>query len=177
MAIRLNADDFWEFSLALYCREAVAASCLSQQDRRGADVNLILAICWLARSGYSTSEAAMVAARAATANWSDTILKPLRVIRRRLGAEFAEVPAADRQSIKHGLLSIELECERISQQKIVAALADLVGPLSTEPARDLAAAGLDLYLGQLSEERDEQDQTDLDAILACLHAAPLFGTD
>lgn len=168
MAIRLNAEDFWGFSLALYCREAVAAACLSLQERRGADVNLLLAICWLARSGYLASDVALSAAQEAAAPWSDAVLKPLRLIRRRLGSEFDEVSAADRQSIKHGLLAVELEGEKISQQKIVAALEAHVGALNTDPARDLAAKGLDLYLGQLTDSRDAQDQTDLDAILACL---------
>jgi uncharacterized protein (TIGR02444 family) len=164
----LNADDFWEFSLALYCREAVAAACLSLQDRRRADVNLILAICWLARSGYSLNDEALAAAEEATAIWSDAVLKPLRFIRRRLGSEFEEVAAADRQSIKHGLLSVELECERISQQKIVAALADHTGALSARPGRDLAASGLDLYLGRLTDVRDARDQADVEAVLAGL---------
>jgi uncharacterized protein (TIGR02444 family) len=168
LAIRLNADDFWEFSLALYCREAVAVACLSLQDRRGADVNLILAVCWLARSGYLTSEAALNAARQATDPWSEGILKPLRLVRRRLGAEFEEVAAADRQSLKHGLLAVELEAERVSQQKIAGAMAAHVGALSSEPARGLATAGLDLYLRQLTNTPDAQDRTDLEAILAGL---------
>lgn len=168
MAIRLNADDFWEFSLAFYCREAVANACLSLQDRRGADVNLILAICWLARSGYTTSDAAIAAGLAATGSWSDAVLRPLRAVRRRLGAEFPEVAANDRQSIKHGLLSVELEAERISQQKIVAALAEHMNGLSTESARGLAAIGLDLYLGRLVAEPDTQDRADMDAVLTAL---------
>jgi uncharacterized protein (TIGR02444 family) len=162
----LNAEDFWAFSLALYCREAVAAACLSLQERRGADVNLLLAICWLARSGYLASDVALSAAQEATAPWTDAILKPLRFIRRRLGAEFDAVPAADRQSIKHGLLAVELEGEKVSQQKIVAALENHVGTLNTEPARELAAKSLDIYLGQLTTGRNAQDQLDLDAILA-----------
>ena len=168
MAIRLNADDFWEFSLALYCREAVASACLSLQDRRGADVNLILAICWLARSGYTANDAAIEAGLAATGPWSDAILRPLRAVRRRLGAEFPDVAANDRQSIKHGLLSVELEAERVSQQKIVGALAEHMDGLSTEPARGLAAIGLELYLARLVAEPDAQDRADLDAVLAAL---------
>lgn len=168
MAIRLNADDFWEFSLALYCREAVAAACLSLQDRRGADVNLLLAICWLARSGYLASDTALSAAQEATAPWSEAILKPLRHIRRQLGDGFDEVHAADRQSIKHGLLAVELEGEKISQQKIVAAIEVHVGSLSTEPARDLATTGLYLYLDRLTDTREVQDEADLEAILVCL---------
>ncbi|MBK8158597.1 MAG: TIGR02444 family protein [Rhodospirillaceae bacterium] len=164
----MNADDFWEFSLALYCREAVAAACLSLQDRRGADVNLILAVCWLARSGYLASEGALNAACLATESWSEGVLKPLRSIRRRLGAEFEEVAAADRQSLKHGLLAVELEAERVSQQKIVSALAAHVGARSSEPARGIAARGLDSYLTLLTNAPDARDRTDLDAILATL---------
>ncbi|WP_374651386.1 TIGR02444 family protein [Dongia sp.] len=164
----MNPDDFWEFSLALYCREAVANACLSLQERRGADVNLILAICWLARSGYAVRETAIESALAAIAPWSEAILRPMRTIRRRLGAEFAEVGANQRQSIKHGLLSVELEAERISQQKIVAVMADHLDGLSTEPARGLAAVGLDLYLARLAAENHAQDRADRDAILAGL---------
>lgn len=166
MAIRLNADDFWEFSLALYCREAVANACLSLQDRRGADVNLMLAICWLARSGYTVSDAALESGLAATASWAESILRPLRAVRRSL-ASFAEVDANDRQSIKHGLLAVELEAERISQQKIVAALAEHMNGLSTEPARNVAAIGLDLYAAKLGAG-EPQDRADLDTILAAL---------
>lgn len=167
MAIRLNADDFWEFSLALYCREAVAQACLSLQDRRGADVNLILAICWLARSGYAVSDLALENALGAVASWSDTILKPLRAVRRQLGG-FPDVPVADRQSIKHGLLSVELEAEKIAQQKIVTALAEHLPHLSADPPRLLAGIGLDLYLGRLFTEAGEQDSSDRDTIIAAL---------
>jgi len=166
LAIRLNADDFWEFSLALYCREAVANACLSLQDRRGADVNLVLAICWAARSGYAVSDAALASGLAATAPWSDSILRPLRAVRRSL-LSFAEVDADDRQSIKHGLLAVELEAERVSQRKIVAALAEHMNGLSTEPARNVAAIGLDLYAAKLGAT-EPADRADFDAILAAL---------
>ncbi|MBI2256713.1 MAG: TIGR02444 family protein [Proteobacteria bacterium] len=166
MAIRLNADDFWEFSLALYCREAVAQACLALQDRRGADVNLVLAICWLARSGYAVNAAALESGLAATARWSDAILRPLRAVRRQL-TNFADVAANDRQSIKHGLLSVELEAERVSQQKIVAALAAHMNGLSTEPPRGLAAVGLDLYAAKLGA-MEPQDRADFDTILSAL---------
>jgi len=166
LAIRLNADDFWEFSLALYCREAVANACLSLQDRRGADVNLLLAICWLARSGYAVSDAALESGLSATSVWSESILRPLRAVRRSV-ASFAEVNANDRQSIKHGLLAVELEAERVSQQKIVAALAEHMNGLSAEPARNVAAIGLGLYAIKLSAG-EPQDRADLDTILGAL---------
>ncbi len=166
MAIKLNANDFWEFSLAFYCREAVANACLSLQDRRGADVNLTLAICWLARSGYVVNDVALASGLAATVPWSDAILRPLRAIRRRL-THFDDVTAAERQSIKQGLLSVELEGERISQQKIMAALAEHVSSLNPEPARKVAAIGLDLYAARLGAV-EPQDHADLETILTAL---------
>lgn len=168
MAIRLSAEDFWSFSLALYCRAPVAQACLALQDRRGADVNLLLAICWLASRGYQAGDAALSAAALAVAPWNDAILKPLRLVRRQLGAEFEELEKADRQSIKHSILSVELECERVAQQKITAALEPHVGQFSHEPARDLAAAGLGRYMAVLPGIRDAADAVDIDVILAQL---------
>ncbi|MBL8711245.1 MAG: TIGR02444 family protein, partial [Rhodospirillaceae bacterium] len=146
MATRLNAEDFWTFSLALYCRPPVATACLSLQDRRGVDVNLILAICWLATRGQVAGAEAQAAAIAAVAPWNKAVLKQLREVRRGIDAAFAEVEKTDRQSIKHGLLSVELECERVAQQKILVALEPLVEAGGGTTPRVLAKAGLALYL-------------------------------
>ena len=166
MAIRLNAEDFWAYSLALYCRQPVAQAGLSLQDRRGADVNLLLAICWLATKGYAVKHEALSAATEAVATWNAAILHPLRQVRRRFPADFPEVGKADQQSIKHGILSVELECERVAQQKIVAALEPLIADLSGAPARELAAASFPVYLAQLGTPDNASDQADIAAILA-----------
>ena len=166
MAIRLNAEDFWAYSLALYCRQAVASACLALQDRRGADVNILLAIGWLATKGYAVKAEALSAATEAVAPWNAAILHPLRQVRRRLPIDFPEVGKTDQQSIKHGILSVELECERVAQQKIAAALEPLIADLSRAPARELAAGGLELYLTQLNAALDATDANDLAAILS-----------
>lgn len=166
MAIRLNAEDFWAYSLALYCRQTVASACLALQERRGADVNLLLAICWLATKGYVVKAEALGAAEVAVAPWNTTILQPLRQVRRRLPTDFPETAQADRQSIKHGILSVELECERVAQRKIVAALEPLMADLDGAPARDLAAASFSLYLAQLATPDVALDQANIAAILA-----------
>lgn len=168
MATRLNADDFWKFSLALYCREAVAAACLSLQDRRGADVNLLLAICWLASSGYAVDATAIAAAAAAVSGWADGVLKPLRAVRRSLGAGFPEFAPGDRQEVRHDIMAVELECERLAQQRIAAAFAGHVAGMQAEPPRLLARGGLDTYLASLIAEPEAQDQADLDVLLASL---------
>jgi uncharacterized protein (TIGR02444 family) len=168
LAIRLSAEDFWSFSLALYCRASVAQACLSLQERRGADVNLLLAVCWLASRGYETSDAALTAATEAVTPWNEAVLKSLRQTRRRLGNEFSDIEKSDQQSIKHGILSVELECERVAQRLIAMALEPHVSALSHGPARDLAAGGLQRYIGQLTGPTETQDAADQAAIIAQL---------
>lgn len=165
MGIRLSPDDFWSFSLALYCRAPVAQACLSLQDRRNADVNLLLAICWLGSRGYEVSLDALSAAADAVAPWNEAIIKPLRGARRRLATDFEDVANGDQDSIKHGILSVELECERVAQQKIAAALEPHMVDLSHASPRDLAATGLDRYLAQLVGVPDGQDRADMTVIL------------
>lgn len=168
MGIRLSAEDFWSFSLALYCRAPVAQACLSLQDRRNADVNLLLAICWLGSRGYEMGVDALHAAAGAVAPWNEAMIKPLRGARRRLAADFADVAKADQDAIKHGVLSVELECERVAQQKIVAALEPHIADLSHANPRELAATGFDRYLAQLAGVPDQQDRADMAVILGQL---------
>lgn len=165
MGIRLSAEDFWSFSLALYCRPPVAQACLALQDRRRADVNILLAICWLAARGYETSVEGINAAMGAVAPWNDAVVAPLRSARRQVGDNFADLGRAERQSIRHGLLSVELECEKVAQGRIAAALEQHVDALSAVPARDLAATGLDRYLAGIVGVPDSEDRADLAAIL------------
>ena len=54
MNAKLPAGDFWRTSLELYAREGVSRALIALQDRRGADVNLLLYCCWTARSGCAT---------------------------------------------------------------------------------------------------------------------------
>ena len=54
---QLSPGAFWEFSLAFYAPEPVGAACLSLQDRRGADVNILLLCCWLATLKLTITEA------------------------------------------------------------------------------------------------------------------------
>jgi uncharacterized protein (TIGR02444 family) len=165
LAIRLDPEDFWSFSLALYFRTPVARACLDLQDRRGADVNLLLAICWLAARGYEAGLDGLAAAEGAVAHWNEAVLMPLRAARRRLVSDFPDLAKADQQSIKHGILSVELECEKVAQAIIAKALEAHAGTLSAVPARQLATAGFDRYLARLVGMADDPDRASIDTIL------------
>ena len=162
----LDPGAYWEFSLAYYGRERVSAACLSLQNRRGADVNILLLCCWLATLGLKLDAAGMHAAIAAVEAWRRDVIEPLRTARRAVADRFPELNKSDRQSIKHGLLSSELECERVAQEKIAAAAAGHVNPEEEgATALQLASAAVEHYLDQIIGAPDAQDADDVKALL------------
>lgn len=167
--IRLNAEQFWEFSLAIYCKQQVAQACLDLQDRRAADVNILLFSCWLATQGCRLNESGFKAAMAAVADWRTQLLEPLRRARRRLKKRFPEIAKPDKQSINHAIMSAELECERLAQGKILfAAHSHLVTTDAAAGQRELAEKSLQAYLALIAPEPDDLDRADVETLLSNL---------
>ena len=167
---RLDPGAFWEFSLAYYSRERVSAACLSLQNRRGADVNILLFCCWLATLNLKVEPGGLHAAIAAVEAWRRDVLEPLRSARRAVADQFPEIAKSDRQSIKHGALSVELECERVAQEKIAlsATGGGAAGVVAVEDGStplQLASAALETYLDMVVGAPDDQDAEDLKALL------------
>lgn len=162
---RLDPGAFWEFSLAYYSRERVSAACLSLQNRRGADVNILLFCCWLATLSLKVEQAGLHAAIAAVEAWRRDVLEPLRSARRAVADQFPEIAKSDRQSIKHGALSVELECERVAQEKIAHAATGVSPVDDGSTPLQLASAALETYLDLVVGAPDEQDAEDLQALL------------
>jgi uncharacterized protein (TIGR02444 family) len=162
---RLDPGAFWEFSLAFYSRERVQAACLSLQNRRGADVNILLLCCWLATIGMRVETNDLHAANAAVEAWRRDVLEQLRSARRAVADHFPELAKSDRQSIKHGVLSVELECERIAQEKIATAATGVVAVEDGSTPLQLASAALETYLDMIVGTPDDQDAEDLKALL------------
>src|SRR5262249_29851992 len=110
-------EELWQFSLALYARPGVPEACLALQDRHGVDVNLVLACLWAAASGRGALDRARIAAlRADSEPWQRDVVAPLRAVRRRL--KDGPGPA-----FRERLKALELEAERLEQQRLGAALA------------------------------------------------------
>lgn len=165
MAARLDPGAFWEFSLAFYSRERVSAACLSLQNRRGADVNILLFCCWAATLHLRVEAAGLKAAIAAVESWRREVLEPLRASRRAVADRFPEIAKSDRQAIKHGMLAVELECERIAQDKIAAAAEAHVAADEAATPLQIASAALETYFDIVIGAPDEQDAADLAALL------------
>ena len=162
---RLDPGAFWEFSLAFYSRERVSAACLSLQNRHGADVNILLFCCWLATLGLKLEPAGFHAANVAVEAWRRDVLEPLRASRRAVADQFPEIAKSDRQAIKHAMLSVELECERIAQEKIAQAASGQIAAEEGATPLQIASAALEAYLDRIIDTPDEHDAEDLQALL------------
>jgi len=150
-----DAEDFWQFSLALYGRPGIAAACLAWQDGHGLDVNLLLLGLWTGmRHGRRLSRADIVRLEQAVARWNAAVLTPLRAARLALKPGPATLYAAAK--------ALELDAERQAQGLLLDALPAL--PARFPNGGDdhaVAAANLDIYLpGGAGAERS--------AILAAL---------
>ena len=158
------ADDnpFWDFSLEVYERDGVAASCLTLQDRRGLDVNLLLFCGWAAGKGWVFDQEDIDRLDASVAPWQRNVVVPLRELRRRL-KDCAEVPGAEtlRQRIKRD----ELQAEAIEQALLVASLPDGLVGMADSAAAAAAAGNMVAYLTHCSVVPDATDTADLAAVL------------
>jgi uncharacterized protein (TIGR02444 family) len=115
------SSPLWTFSLAVYGADGVERECLNLQDRFGLDVNLIL-FCAFAGAvrGVALTADDIAAARGQVGAWHETIVKSLRVARRKLktvaleGADNARAAAQLRAQVK----AAELESEHIEQSTL-----------------------------------------------------------
>jgi len=169
----LSAEDFWTFSLDFYGKQNVAKACLSLQDRRDADVNLLLLAAYLASKGHVLDDTHLSIADGMTAGWRAAVLQQLRQVRRRLPKFAEEVPEEDRKNVKEKILEAELAAEQVSHRLIFKRLDDAPMPTEGGSARDRAEKNLKLYMRRLLTQNpattaDERDLSDVSSIVAAL---------
>ncbi|CAO3429664.1 TIGR02444 family protein [Azospirillum doebereinerae] len=132
----LGGNPFWDFSLAVYGRPGVPACCLALQDGRGIDVNLLLFAAWAGMDcATALSAEALERVDSAVAAWRREVVQPLRAVRRRVKAED--------EALYRRMKAVELEAERIQQDRLFAA-GGLVPRPGGGPA--LAAANMALLV-------------------------------
>jgi len=177
--MEFDQHPLWKFSLAVYGAPGVAAACLDLQERRGADVNLVLYAAFAGISGRGRIGAEELAAcRAALAPWAREVVGRLRQVRRALkpgagvdfGADWAGLgePAA---ALRRQVAALEIEAEKLAQQMLAGRLAALpAAPDRDDDGADRRAAALAnirAYLAALPGGQPARDE----AALATLEAA------
>lgn len=133
----ISADTLWQFSLQLYPQ--VKPLCLQWQDELGANVNLLLFLCYLEQKQLSLDANELLQLRAKLNNFSVQFTVPLRALRK--NSALAPATPAQQQHLKQALLQAELALEQLEQQLLLQhcpALSNKAAPL------------LELYLAQLT---------------------------
>jgi len=134
-------NPFWDYSLLLYGRKAVAAACLDLQDRFSLDVNMLLFCCWAGARGRRLSEAEILRLIEAVQAWRTEVLLPLRSARRWLKTRAPAIsPAAE--TLRERIKSSELAAEAVQQDLMHETLAVPDG----KPSAAAVAANLCIYL-------------------------------
>jgi uncharacterized protein (TIGR02444 family) len=127
---------FWRFSVSFYSIPQVAAACLDLQDKAGADVNIVMFLLWNATQNRTFSAAAVADLERRIGGWRDSVVIPLRTVRRALKAPPAAIDAGAAEKYRTKIKGAELEAEKLQQD----ALYSLVTTLQLEPAASPAAA-------------------------------------
>jgi len=105
---------FWRFSLAVYGQAEVAKECLALQDAYGIDVNILLFCAWLGTQSVALTREDIEAASRVAAAWQDDVVRPLRTVRRRLKALFAD------DQFRTSIKDVEIKAEQIEQAMLFA---------------------------------------------------------
>ncbi|MEO8557803.1 MAG: TIGR02444 family protein [Rhodospirillales bacterium] len=112
----LTPHPFWNFSLEVYGGEGVARACLDLQDRRQADVNVLLFCCWLGASGRGRIDKADLKALVERVkDWQLEVIRPLRLARRKLAEGVAHAPEQQAEPLRRRLADAEIEAEHVEQ--------------------------------------------------------------
>lgn len=112
---RMNVElkqSFWDYSLDAYSRPGVSELLLELQDSWGVDVNFLLYAGWMSYRGFALSVEHVSALDQQVAPWRNTVVLPLRELRRRLhGRSRGEAAYVD-------VKALELNAERLQQQQM-----------------------------------------------------------
>lgn len=141
IADQITAEQLWQFSLTLYPK--IKSLCLQWQNDLGANVNLLLLLCYLERQQLSFSGAELQQLAATLGQFSAQFTQPLRALRHNSTA--APLSRIQQQTLKQALLQAELTLEQLEQQLLLQHCPPLI---------TLATPLLELYLGQLTTDID-----------------------
>ncbi|MEP9352251.1 TIGR02444 family protein [Xanthobacter sp. KR7-65] len=149
------AAALWAFALAVYGHPGVGEACLALQDRRGANVPLLLFVLWLGaeRGVWLTTGEIEDLGREVEA-WHGEIVGVLRALRRRLKGGPLPAPNPPSDALRETIKAAELAAERIELDALAATRRRWIQ--TTEPSPDAAAANLAAILATLGGPQPEE---------------------
>ena len=140
---------FWEFSIATYQSDGVADACLALQNQHGADVNMLLYCCWVAKvAGEFTDDLFSTAMQFAT-EWGSNVVWPLRSVRqwmKHTEHSGRSVLSETHEGLRFDIKGIELRAEKLQQTVLESFVIVADGQHASDPEQLAhAAANLRRY--------------------------------
>jgi uncharacterized protein (TIGR02444 family) len=139
-------NEFWRFSLAVYKPPDVAAECLALQEAVGLDVNLLLFCAWLGTRVIVLSRSDIEAASRVVALWHNSVVRPLRGVRRHIKTQYGDALESLRSRVKDD----ELQAEQIEQAMLFAYAQGIQGASGGTDRRDTVARNVHEYISMMS---------------------------
>lgn len=133
----------WDWTLAAYDRPGVPEACLSLQDEHGFNTALLLWAVWADPDRETLANGVQT-----TVLWDETVLWPLRNVRRALKGHrppFADEP---REGLREDVKAAELRAERM----LLETLEGFAGPATEPDARGALTRAAMAWCGQAPAE-------------------------
>lgn len=133
----------WDWTLAAYAKPGVPAATLTLQDEHGFNTSFLLWAVWA-----NPDREIMANGVQTTVLWDETVLWPLRTVRRTLKASRRPFDDAAREGLREDVKAAELRAERV----LMETLESFGGPTTTQdPAGSLTRAAM-AWCGQAPAE-------------------------
>jgi uncharacterized protein (TIGR02444 family) len=116
------SGSLWDWTLAAYARPGVPEATLALQDEHGLNTSLLLWAVWANPDAEALANGVQTAVV-----WDETVLWPLRNVRRALKAPRRPFEDAAREGLREDVKAAELRAEKV----LMEALASLAGPAET----------------------------------------------
>lgn len=134
------------FSLTLYGEPGVEQACLTLQDDHGLDIPIILLCAWVGRYGVKLSQDSLHRIDAAIRPWRDTVVVPLRSMRRRLKMDLGGIDADTAMDLRRQIKDAELSAELLALDHLYKLMAHVTASDGREAERGgLIRGNLILY--------------------------------
>ncbi len=139
-------NEFWHFSLAVYKPADVAAECLALQEAIGLDVNLLLFCAWLGTRAVVLTRSDIEAASRIVASWHNSVVRPLRGVRRHIKTQYGDALENLRSRVKDD----ELHAEQTEQAMLFAYAQGIQSSPDGSDLCDAVARNVNEYISMMS---------------------------
>jgi uncharacterized protein (TIGR02444 family) len=144
-----TVEGFWDFSVRTYRSKGVSDACLALQNKRGADVNMLLYCCWVAIVYGEFDDDLFQSALRFSRSWARHVVRPLREVRTWMKLEDCRsepVFAESRKQLRANVKTIELEAEKLQQTSLESlVVVSAAQHLAVSDLLGYAAANLQQY--------------------------------